>query len=85
MQKWLAVVVFTLAVMVAAMGMRNMTVKASSGSNVQPTMAAWGGVPLPPTPYSTVAHWGGVPLPPTPYSTAAHWGGVPLPPTPYAK
>jgi hypothetical protein len=86
MQKWLAVVVFTLAVMVAAMGVKNMTVKASSG-DLQPTLMAWGGVPAPPTPYSNVvAHWGGVPAPPTPYSNvAAHWGGVPAPPTPYAK
>ena len=67
MQKWLAVVVFTLAVMVAAMGVKNVTVNASS-SSVQPTMVAWGGLPLPPTPYSKItAKWGGLPLPPTPY------------------
>jgi hypothetical protein len=78
MQKWLAVVVLTLAALVAAMGVKNLTVKASSGS-LQPTLTAWGGPPLPPTPYTK---WGGPPLPPTPY---AKWGGPPLPPTPYSK
>ena len=65
MQKWLAVVVLTLAVLVAAMGVRNLTVKASGG--LQPTLVAWGGSPLPPTPY-VAARWGGSPLPPTPYA-----------------
>jgi hypothetical protein len=82
MQKWLSVVVLTLAVMVAAMGVRNLTVKASSG-NLDPTVVAWGGVPAPPTPYlKGIAAWGGVPAPPTPYVA---WGGVPAPPTPYLK
>jgi hypothetical protein len=84
MQKWLAVVVFTLAVMVAAMGVRNMTVKASS-SNTEPTLVAWGGAPLPPTPWKAQANWGGAPLPPTPWKIAANWGGAPLPPTPWTK
>jgi hypothetical protein len=64
MQKWLAVVVLTLATLVAAMAMKNLTVNASS-SSLQPTLTAWGGAPLPPTPY---AKWGGAPLPPTPYA-----------------
>lgn len=50
MQKWLAAIVFTLAVMVAGMGMRNLAVKAPSQS-VEPTVVAWGGVPAPPTPW----------------------------------
>lgn len=66
MQKWLAVVVLTLAVLVAAMGVRNLTVKAYGSS--QPTLTAWGGVPVPPTPWSkATARWGGVPVPPTPW------------------
>lgn len=63
MQKLLAVVVLTLAVLVAAMGLRNMTVNASSPSQ-QRVLVAWGGLPPPPTPY---AKWGGLPPPPTPY------------------
>jgi hypothetical protein len=82
MQKWLSVVVLTLAVMVAAMGVRNMTVKASSG-NTQVALAAWGGTPLPPTPWIK-AQWGGTPLPPTPW-VKAKWGGTPLPPTPWMR
>jgi hypothetical protein len=71
MQKWLSVAVLTLAVMVAAMGMQNLTVRASG--NTQPLLAAWGGAPLPPT----HGLWGGAPLPPT----HGLWGGAPLPPT----
>jgi hypothetical protein len=87
MQKWLSVVVLTLAVMVAAMGVKSLTVKAAG--NNQPLLAAWGGAPVPPTPYA----WGGAPVPPTPYvwggapvpKTPYLWGGAPVPPTPYLR
>lgn len=64
MQKWLAVVVLTLAALVVSMGLRNLTVRAAGNS--QPTLVAWGGSPVPLPPTSKVA-WGGspVPLPPT--------------------
>ena len=73
MQKWLSVAVLTLAVMVAAMGMQNLTVRASG--NTQPLLAAWGGAPVPKTPTS---FWGGAPVPKTP----GLWGGAPVPKTP---
>jgi hypothetical protein len=82
MQKWLSVVVLTLAVMVAAMGVRNMTVSASS-SDAQVALVAWGGSPLPQTPWLK-ASWGGSPLPQTPW-IKAKWGGSPLPQTPWVK
>lgn len=65
MQKWLAVAVLTLAALVAAMGLRNFTVRASNGS--RPVLAAWGGDPVPPGPWMKVAHWGGDPVPPGPW------------------
>ena len=76
MQKWLSVVVLTLAVMVAAMGVQNLTVRTSG--NTQPLLAAWGGAPVPPTPAGL---WGGAPVPATP----THWGGAPVPRTPYLR
>lgn len=86
MQKWLSVVVITLAVMVAAMGVRNITVSALS-SDSQPVLAAWGGLPAPPTPWvKGTANWGGLPAPPTPWiKGTANWGGLPAPPTPWMK
>lgn len=74
MQKWLAVSVLTLAALVAAMGARNLTVKASSSSD-QPVLVAWGGAPVPPTSW---AKWGGAPVPPSKW---VKWGGAPVPPS----
>ena len=71
MQKWLSVAVLTLAVMVSAMGVRNLTVQASGSA--QPLVAAWGGAPVPKTPML----WGGAPVPKTPM----FWGGAPVPKT----
>jgi hypothetical protein len=65
MQKWLSVAVLTLAIMVAAMGVQTLTVKGLS-SNSQPVLAAWGGLPMPKTPW-VKANWGGLPMPPTPW------------------
>lgn len=84
MQKWLTVVVFTLAVMIAAMGVRNMTAKTSS-SNAQPTLIAWGGLPAPKTPWKAQANWGGLPAPKTPWKIGVFWGGLPAPKTPWTK
>jgi hypothetical protein len=66
MQKWLAVVVLTLAALVAGMGLRNLTVRASGSS--QTVLAAWGTDPVPPGPWLKAAHWGTDPVPPGPWA-----------------
>ncbi len=62
MQKWLVVVVFTMLTLVAAMGVRNLTVSASA-AKAQPVLAAWGGGPYPTGGLAVIARWGGGPYP----------------------
>jgi hypothetical protein len=71
MSRKLAVVLFVMLVLVAAMGLKTAVTSHGDGS----VMMAAGSAPLPPTPYKA----GSAPLPPTPYRA----GSAPLPPTPY--
>jgi hypothetical protein len=71
MSRKLAVVLFVMVVLVAAMGLKTMVT--AHGDDA--VMMAAGSAPLPPTPWKA----GSAPLPPTPWKA----GSAPLPPTPW--
>jgi hypothetical protein len=71
MSRKLAVVLFVMVVLVAAMGLKTMVTAHGDGA----VMMAAGSAPLPPTPWKA----GSAPLPPTPWKA----GSAPLPPTPW--
>jgi hypothetical protein len=73
MQKWLMVVVFTMMALVAAMGVRNMTVNATAAST-QPVLVAWGGGPAP-----TCGLPGNPPCTGSQILANVAWGGGPAP------
>ena len=50
MHKWLVTATLALAVLASAVGMKNLTVNAKA--QAAPVVAAWGGTPLPPTPWN---------------------------------
>ena len=68
-------VVLVLLVLVAAMGLRSLTVDLNPGAG--PTLVANGPCPVPPTPWKN----GPGPVPPTPWKN----GPGPVPPTPWNK
>lgn len=72
MNRFLAIVVVVMLVLVGAMGLRTAAVAHSGNS---PVMMANGGGPVPPQPWKN----GGGPVPPQPWKN----GGGPVPPQPW--